>query len=332
MPFGKPGDRQGMAHAAVDQRLQQAMRLLEVGQRQAMHQADGAHQQGVGLERRQRAGSASAAARAPSPRRRRRRSGGRSVPARRSTMPDEIVVQALDPQDAPGLGLRQLDVELETRLGRRDRRPTARSRRRDGRRSPPARRRGRLKAVVDSRDTTLRSEADCDRRRITSSARISPITPWSVASAARREGHDGDRRRQLVEGSAVCHHRLRAGRADAIGADRLGECRLHVAVAQILDIGVEVGGEAVAHVLGDDDLARAGEAHQPGREIDAAAAARRRRSTMTSLTSMPVRSMIWRSGGAGGIGAAALTAGWQARPTRPSARRRSRAACRRRGS
>ena len=44
-----------------------------------------------------------------------------------------------------------------------------------------------------------------------------------------------------------------------------------VTVAQILDIGVEAGREAIPHMLGDHDLARPGQAHEPGGKIDAAA-------------------------------------------------------------
>ena len=70
--------------------------------------------------------------------------------------------------------------------------------------------------------------------------------------------------------TADSHHRLRSRRADPVGAHRLGNAA-DVAVAQILDIGVEAGRQAVAHVLGDHDLARPGQAHEPGREVDAAA-------------------------------------------------------------
>ena len=90
-----------------------------------------------------------------------------------------------------------------------------------------------------------------------------------IADVAGAEGNDGDRRRQLVEGHCRSHQGLRPRRADPVGADRLGNT-FDVAVAQILDVGVQAGREAVAHMLGNHDFSRSCQAHEPGGEIYAA--------------------------------------------------------------
>src|SRR6185295_18929128 len=63
----------------------------------------------------------------------------------------------------------------------------------------------------------------------------------------------------------------RPRRADAVGADGLAQMA-DEAIAQILDFGVEVGGELVARVGRDDDFAGTGEGEKARGEIDAAAA------------------------------------------------------------
>ena len=86
-----------------------------------------------------------------------------------------------------------------------------------------------------------------------SSARISPITPWSVATLREVKGTtaiDGAARRTKLSAPTIgC-----GPGGPTVGADRLGDAA-HVAVAEVLDVSVEVGGEAVAHMLGDDDPA-----------------------------------------------------------------------------
>ncbi len=201
-----------------------------------MHQADRAHHQRVSLERRQRLG-----ARAQHLARRHRGTDGGDQPADELLLArddaGQIVVQALAPQHAAGLGLGQLDVELEARpagaIGARQHVVGAEMGPDLAQRGGAAREGGGRQARHHLEVGRLRQAADHllgqDLANHTLIGR----------GAARREGHDGDRRRQLVEARHI-DRQLRPGRADAIGANQVGEAAYR-AVAQVLDVGVKVG-------------------------------------------------------------------------------------------
>ena len=84
---------------------------------------------------------------------------------------------------------------------------------------------------------------------------------------ARPERDDSDRRVQVFGQVAALDDRLFARRADAKRANRLLHV-LDVALAEVLDVGIERGRQLVAHVGRDNDLVGPRQRGQTRRKID----------------------------------------------------------------
>ncbi len=101
-----------------------------------------------------------------------------------------------------------------------------------------------------------------------SSASSCPSTSSVGTQRARAERNHGDRRAQVFSQVAALDHRLLARRTDPKGSYRLLDV-LYIALAQILDVGIERRRQLVADIGRDDDLVRSCERRQTSRQIDA---------------------------------------------------------------
>jgi hypothetical protein len=84
-----------------------------------------------------------------------------------------------------------------------------------------------------------------------------------VFYAVRGEGDNGQRRKQILVKCSRFDHRLRARWSYAIGSDGLRHM-LEVALAKILNVCVQICGEAVAYIRRYDDLAGACQSEDSG--------------------------------------------------------------------
>ena len=256
VPLGEPGVRDRVPRHPVGQRLQQLPRPVEPVQRKAMHQRDRAHQERVGLERRERL-------RFRALELARHHCGAHLVHDGADELvlaPDERAYFGLDagaPENAPRSRFRQLGDEDE--LAARDAVGTRKDVARVQMRAQLAHRR---LASAERRRREPRDDVEIGGARERRDDLVRDHFAEHLVlglDAARGERDHGDGRPQFGHASVLVGSitgKAPGGRPGS--AHRLLDV-LEVALAQVFHLGVDRGDELIAHLGRDHDLTGPGE-------------------------------------------------------------------------